>query len=58
MKEKPNNNLPFQVSAPDGRVLLQAAENCIYQKDTLLGLLSAGYILKLNGKKITKKEIM
>lgn len=58
MKEKQNNNLPLQVSAPDGRVLLQAAENCIYKKETLLSLLSAGYILKLHGKKITKKEIM
>ena len=58
MKEKTVNNLPFQVSAPDGRVLLMAAEGCIYQKEVLLNLLSAGYILKLHGKKITKKEIM
>ena len=35
-----------------------AAEGCIYQKDVLLSLLHAGYILKLHGKKITKKGIM
>lgn len=58
MRVKTNYNLPFQVSEPDGRVLIQAAEGCIYQKEVLLSLLSAGYILKLHGKKITKKEIM
>ena len=58
MKEKTVNNLPFQVLSPDGRVLLMAAEGCIYQKEVLLSLLHAGYILKLHGKKITKKEIM
>ena len=57
MKEKTVNNLPFQVLSPDGRVLLMAAEGCIYQKEVLLSLLSAGYILKLRGKKITKKAL-
>lgn len=50
-------NLPYQVIDPDGNTVLQAAENCRYSKEVELGLLKHGYTIRLNGKKITKKEL-
>lgn len=49
-------NLPYQVIDPDGNTVLQAAESCRYSKEVELGLLKHGYTIRLNGKKITKKE--
>ena len=51
------DNLPYQIYDRYGELVLQAAEDCRYSKETELGLLDAGYTIKLNGKKITKKEL-
>ena len=50
-------NLPYQVSDPDGNTVLQATESCRCSKEVELGLLKHGYTIRLNGKKITKKEL-
>lgn len=47
----------YIVYAPEGHVVLQAAESCRYSKKVELDLLDAGYTIKINGKKLTKKEI-
>lgn len=45
---------PYKVYAPEGHVVLQSAVR--HPKRIELDLLEAGYTIKLNGKKITKKE--
>lgn len=49
-------DLPYQVIDPNGNTVLQAAESCRYSKEVELGLLKHGYTIRLNGKKITKRE--
>lgn len=49
--------LPYQIFSPDGRLVLQAAENCRHSRRTEGLLLEAGYTIKLHGKRITKAEI-
>lgn len=48
---------PYQVIDPSGNTVLQAAESCRYSKEVELGLLQHGYTIRLNGRKITKKEL-
>lgn len=50
-------DLPYQVYDSTGVLVLQAAESCRYPKHTELSLIDAGYTIKLNGRKITKKEV-
>lgn len=49
-------DLPYQVIDPNGNTVLQADESCRYSKEVELGLLKHGYTIRLNGKKITKRE--
>ena len=49
--------LTYQVIDPTGNTVLQAAENCRYPKEIELGLLKHGYTIRLNGRKVTKKEL-
>lgn len=49
-------DLNYQVVDPNGKTVLQAEESCRYSKEVELGLLKHGYTIRLNGKKITKKE--
>lgn len=49
-------DLNYQVVDPNGKTVLQAEESCRYSKEVELGLLKRGYTIRLNGKKITKKE--
>lgn len=53
---KPDEN-PYKVYDRDGVLKMSAPENCRYPKETELSILNAGYTIKLNGKKITKKEL-
>lgn len=46
---------PYQVRHPDGGTVLQSTER--YPPRVELDLLEHGYIIKLNGKKLTKAEI-
>lgn len=49
---------PYEVIPPPGQPGgVEAPESCRYPKDVERQLLDAGYTIKLNGKKITKKEI-
>lgn len=49
---------PYEVIPPPGQPGgLEAPESCRYPKETERSLLDAGYTIKLNGKKITKKEV-
>lgn len=48
---------PYQVINPEGACVLQAPEKCRYPSNKELKLLEAGYVIKLNGKKLTKTEI-
>ena len=48
---------PYKVYTTDGRLVLQATEACRYNKETEWQLLEGGYTIKINGKKITKKEV-
>ena len=49
--------LPYEVIAPDGAPVLQAAECCRYPKQTELDLMNNGYTIRLHGRRITKKEL-
>lgn len=51
------DNLPYKVWDRFGTLVLQATADCRYTKETELALLEAGHTIKLNGKKITKKDV-
>lgn len=48
---------PYKVYNRDGRQVLSAPESCRYDRKTERSLLAAGYTIKLNGKRITKKDV-
>lgn len=48
---------PYQIFNPEGACVLQAPEKCRYSSNKELHLLEAGYVIKLNGKKLKKTEI-
>ena len=48
--------LPYQVYNSAGDLVLQAQESCRHSKKVEQDLLEHGHTIKLNGKKITKKE--
>ena len=47
----------YTVHRQDGTILMQSAMDFRYPPETELSLLNSGYALKLNGKRITKKEV-
>ena len=47
----------YAVHRQDGTILMQSVMDFRYPPETELSLLSSGYVLKLNGKRITKKEV-
>ena len=47
----------YKVYNRDGRQVLSAPESCRYDRETERSLQAAGYTIKLNGKRITKKEL-
>ena len=47
----------YRIYDPSGRLAESRPESLRYPKKTELSILNAGYTIKLNGKKITKKEI-
>lgn len=48
----------YTVHAQDGAILMQSAMDFRYPPETELSLLNSGHVIKLNGKRITKKEVM
>lgn len=58
MKKIPESpNRPYRIYDPGGRLAESRPESLRYPKKTELSILNAGYTIKINGKKITKKEI-
>ena len=47
----------YSVHGHDGTILMQSAMDFRYPPETELSLLNSGHVLKLNGKRITKKEV-
>lgn len=47
----------YTIHNPPGELVLQAPESCRYSRQVELGLLAAGYAIRLHGRKITKKEL-
>ena len=47
----------YKVYDQKGTCVLSAPESCRYDRETERSLLAAGYTIKLNGKRITKKEL-
>lgn len=47
----------YQVFGPAGGCLMEALESCRYPRKIELSLLEAGYIIRLNGKRITKADV-
>ena len=52
-----NQLLPYQIYNREGVLVLQAPESCRHSRKVEKELLEYGYTIKLNGKRITKKEI-
>lgn len=49
--------LPYQIYNSAGVLVLQAPEECRHSKKVEQDHLENGYTIKLNGRKITKKEV-
>lgn len=47
----------YKVYDRNGRAVLAAPLECRYPKEIERSLLEAGYTIKLNGKRVTKKEV-
>lgn len=48
----------YTVHGHDGTLLMQSARNLRYDAETELSLLNSGHTIRLDGKRITKKEVM
>ena len=51
------DHYPYKVYDPSGRLVLQAVESCRYDRETERHMILAGYTIRVNGKRITKKEV-
>ena len=49
------NSMPYQIFR-GSELVMQSTENCRYPKEVERSLMAAGYIIRLHGKRITKKE--
>ena len=47
----------YRVYDKDGRCRMSTTIGCRYPKEVEKDLLEAGYVIKIDGKKITKKEV-
>ena len=47
---------PYRIYDRDGRLMESRPESLRYPRSTELSILNAGYTIKLNNRKITKKE--
>ena len=54
---KTNNDLPYQVFNQHGELVCSGPVGARYSKLTELTMLEHGYTIKLNGRKLTKKEL-
>ena len=47
----------YTVHGHSGEILMQSESGCRYRPEIEMDLLSAGYTIRLDGKRITKKEV-
>lgn len=48
----------FEVCAPSGQVLMTAdRESTPYDVETMLDILNAGYVIKVDGKRVAKSAV-
>lgn len=47
----------YRVYDKEGRPVLAAPLSCRYDKETEKSLIDAGYVVKINGRRVTKKEL-
>lgn len=47
----------YTVYGHSGEILMQSNSGCRYPPEIEMDLLSAGYTIRLDGKRITKKEV-
>lgn len=47
----------YRVYDKDGRCRMSTTVGCRYPKDVEMDLLEAGYVIKIEGKKLTKKDV-
>lgn len=47
----------YTVHGHSGEILMQSESGCRYRPEIEMDLLSAGYIIRLDGKRLTKKEV-
>lgn len=52
-----DDKYPYRVYDSSGTQVLYAPAECRHDKKTEQSLLDSGHTIKLNGKKITKKEV-
>ena len=50
-------NYNYKVYDRNGTHVMSAPESCRYSPKTERDLLESGYTIKINGKKLTKKEV-
>lgn len=58
MKTPETPELNYKIYNREGRPMESRPESLRYPPEIELGMIAAGYTIKLNGKKLTKKEIM
>ena len=47
----------YKVYDRDGRCRIRTTVECRYEKEIEMDLLDAGYVIKIDGKKLTKKDV-
>lgn len=47
----------YQIWGPDGELKLSAPESCRYSRQIEIGMVQAGYTIRLHEKKVTKTEL-
>ena len=47
----------YKVYDRDGRCRLSTTVECRYEKEIEADLMDAGYVIKIDGKKLTKKDV-
>lgn len=51
------NKLNYRVYDSKGRLMMAATLPCRYDRETERNIIQAGYTIKIDGKKLTKKEV-
>lgn len=58
MKKAEQPERPYRIYDRDGRPMESRPLEMRHPREIELSMMNAGYIIKINGKKLTKKELM